>query len=139
MMHNSDGQYSHPEQFDPERFVNHKHSAAASANLSDALQRDHFSYGGGKRICPGIHLAERSLFIMTSRMLQAFEFGRPLDPKSGMPRELTVEDIGVSTSLIMTPGSDFDMKFKPRSEKIAELLEREWLEKVSHQGESWLD
>ncbi|KAL9560682.1 hypothetical protein ACKAV7_015173 [Fusarium commune] len=134
MMYSNDERYSNPEKFDPERFINHTQSAAASANAVDASGRDHFSYGGGKRICPGIHLAERSLFMMTSRMLQTFKFGRPLDPKSGTPRELTVEDIGVSTSLIMTPGSDFDVSFEPRSEKINQLLEREWLEKVAHQG-----
>ncbi|KAL5590251.1 hypothetical protein FOBRF1_013808 [Fusarium oxysporum] len=121
LMHNNDKQYPHPETFEPERFINHNHSAAASANLADALQRDHFSYGGGKRICPGIHLAERSLFIMTSRMLQTFEFGQPMDPKSEIPRTLTAEDVGVSTSLIMAPGSDFYVDFRPRSEKIGEL------------------
>ncbi|KAF5636967.1 cytochrome P450 monooxygenase [Fusarium tjaetaba] len=125
--------YSNPEKFDPDRFIDHTQSAAASANAVDASGRDHFSYGGGKRICPGIHLAERSLFMMTSRMLQTFKFGRPLDPKSGTPRELTVDDVGVSTSLIMTPGSDFDVSFEARSEKIGQLLEREWLEKVAHQ------
>ncbi|KAK2686271.1 hypothetical protein QWA68_014848, partial [Fusarium oxysporum] len=103
LMHQSDEQYPHPEQFDPDRFLDYKHSAAASANLGDALQRDHFSYGGGKRICPGIHLAERSLFTMTSRMLQAFEFSGPLDPKSEKPQFLTAEDVGFSTSLIMVP------------------------------------
>ncbi|RKL26376.1 hypothetical protein BFJ72_g13772 [Fusarium proliferatum] len=139
MMHSNDERYANPEKFDPERFIDHTQSAAASANAVDTSGRDHFSYGGGKRICPGIHLAERSLFMMTSRMLQTFKFGRPLDPKSGTPRELTVEDIGVSTSLIMTPGSDFDVSFEPRSEKIEQLLESEWLEKVAHQGESWMD
>ncbi|KAL2678329.1 hypothetical protein Neosp_009074 [[Neocosmospora] mangrovei] len=106
-MHHHDAQYPSPEQFDPDRFFDYKLSAAASANLADATQRDHYSYGGGKRICPGIHSAERSLFIMTSRMIQAFDFYPPLDPETGLPRYVTLEHVGVSTGLIMSPGADF--------------------------------
>lgn len=135
-MHNNQERYPNPELFIPERYIDHQMSAAASANSVD---RDHFSYGGGKRICPGIHLAERSLFTMTSRMLQMFKFGPPMDPKSPTPKVMTTEDVGVSTSLIMLPGSDFDVEFTPRSETVKELLEREWRMKVANQGESWLD
>ena len=35
-------------------------------------KRDHFSFGGGRRICPGLHLAERSIFVNLARLLWGF-------------------------------------------------------------------
>jgi cytochrome P450 len=123
--------YPDPEAFQPGRFLEHPLSASAYANSPDANQRDHFSYGGGKRICVGIHLAERSLFNMTSRILQIFKLG----PNSSQPLPTSPED--VNTRLIMSP-KDFDVKFEVRSEKIGELLEREWKENVAGVGEVWI-
>lgn len=44
----------------PERF--NAYPNLASHYTSDGLGRDYFSYGAGRRVCPGIHLAERNLF-----------------------------------------------------------------------------
>ncbi|KXJ84916.1 cytochrome P450 [Microdochium bolleyi] len=40
---------------------------------------DHYGYGAGRRICPGIHLAEREMFIGIARLIWAFDFGQKLD------------------------------------------------------------
>ena len=36
-------------------------------------ERDHFGFGGGRRICPGLHVAEKSLFINIARTLWGFD------------------------------------------------------------------
>ena len=123
--------YPDPETFQPERFLQHPLPAAAYANSPDVNQRDHFSYGGGKRICVGIHLAERSLFSMTSCILHIFRLG----PNGSEALATSPED--VHSRLIMSP-TDFEVKFEVRSEKIGELLDREWKEKVAGVGEVWL-
>lgn len=39
-------------------------------------QRDHYGYVSGRRLCPGIHLAERNLWLAMAKLLWAFEFGK---------------------------------------------------------------
>jgi cytochrome P450 len=81
--------YPHADTFEPERFRDHSLSSAASAIHPDYHQRDHFNYGFGRRLCPGINVAEQSLFIVISRVLWAFDIrakpGHALDmgSKSG--------------------------------------------------------
>ena len=71
--------YPDPELFNPRRFRNDHTPAAASALSKDHMQRDHFHYGFGRRVCPGVHVAEASLFIVVSRVLWGFDIG----PKEG--------------------------------------------------------
>lgn len=78
--------YPDPDKFEPDRFKDHHLDAAASAIQSDYLQRDHFNYGFGRRLCPGIHVAEQSLYIVISRVLWGFNIkakdGHELDMSS---------------------------------------------------------
>ena len=77
--------YPEPTEFHPERFAGHNLSAAESAIHPDYRQRDHFHYGFGRRLCPGIHVAEASLFIVIARLLWAYDItakpGHPLSMK----------------------------------------------------------
>ena len=94
--------YPNPEIFDPERFRGDNQNAAASALSKDHMQRDHFHYGFGRRICPGVHVAEASLFIVISRILWGFH----IRPKPGH-----VLDMGAKTGesesrdLLRVPGN----------------------------------
>ena len=126
--------YPDPEAFLPERPLDtHPLSAAAYANSPDVAQRDHFSYGGGKRTCVGMHLAERSLFTMTARLLQTFDFLPGIDQDG---RKLPVDANDVTTGLIMA-ARPFKCRFTVRSEEVRKLLEREGAAKVQDAGESW--
>jgi cytochrome P450 len=42
-------------------------------------KRPHNTFGAGRRICPGSHVAERTLFVTMARLLWAFEFHPKLD------------------------------------------------------------
>jgi cytochrome P450 len=42
--------YPDPYEFKPERFLNHKLSAAEYTAMADVSQRDHFGYGAGRRV-----------------------------------------------------------------------------------------
>ncbi|CAK4032112.1 Cytochrome P450 [Lecanosticta acicola] len=70
-IHHDPERYLSAEKFDPARFVNHTQMSSAYTN-SGHDKRDHFAYGAGRRICPGIHLAERALFLASARVLWAF-------------------------------------------------------------------
>ncbi|KAF1829297.1 cytochrome P450 2D18 [Decorospora gaudefroyi] len=76
-------------EFDPDRYANRTHSSPHYAASPEFESRDHYSYGAGRRLCPGIHLAERTLFVAVAKLLWAFEFkekpGTPIDvdPRTG--------------------------------------------------------
>ncbi|KAI8879367.1 cytochrome P450, partial [Backusella circina FSU 941] len=53
--------YDEPEKFIPERFLQNTKSMYASAN-GNVSDRDHFNFGWGRRLCPGIYLAEVEMF-----------------------------------------------------------------------------
>ncbi|KAI4111224.1 MAG: hypothetical protein LQ339_000685 [Xanthoria mediterranea] len=65
--------YPNPDVFEPERFREDHLDSASSAIQPDCINRDHFNYGFGRRLCPGIHMAEQSLYIVISRILWAFD------------------------------------------------------------------
>lgn len=135
-IHRDPARYADPDSFNPDRFLDHPLPAAAYANSSDVAGRDHFSYGSGKRICPGIHLAERSLFAMTSRMLHTFDILPELDSEG---HEIPLDLNAITSQLIASP-LPFPARFKVRNKAIEKLLDEECSEKL-HSGnlESWYD
>ncbi|KAI8982678.1 cytochrome P450 [Pilobolus umbonatus] len=59
--------YSNPEDFVADRFINHGKSMMASAN-GKIEERDQYGFGWGRRICPGIYLAELELYSAFTRL-----------------------------------------------------------------------
>ncbi|PWN39822.1 cytochrome P450 [Ceraceosorus guamensis] len=69
--------FANPEVYDPERFhLSHPGTAAEYAGKRNVKERDHFAYGHGRRICAGIHMAEKSLYMAITRILWAFDIAR---------------------------------------------------------------
>lgn len=116
--------YLEPEKFLPERWRNYPHSAAKAAALPDGTQRDHLTYGGGRRICAGIHLAEKSLFINVARILWGFDVGLARD-ESGEPIELdfSTKSLQKGSSSVTRP---FQCEIKPRSVHHEKIMRDEW-------------
>ncbi|KAJ7138329.1 cytochrome P450 [Mycena epipterygia] len=65
-----------PEVFRPERFLNEKNEIVVPPGTRE---QGHTTFGFGRRICPGRHMATSSLFIDTALLLWAFNFGRAKD------------------------------------------------------------
>ncbi|KAF1968736.1 cytochrome P450 [Bimuria novae-zelandiae CBS 107.79] len=68
-----------PRRFDPARYIDDHQTAAEAASNPDASKRDHFVFGAGRRLCQGMHIGERSLFLSMSRLLWAFSFQKADD------------------------------------------------------------
>src|SRR5260370_39620724 len=64
--------YPEPDEFKPERFLNEDGSVRDDPALS-------FVFGAGKRICPGRHLVEAIIFIVTSSILSVFNVTKAKD------------------------------------------------------------
>lgn len=97
---------------------------------ADISQRDQYSFGTGRRICSGMHLAERSLFLAISRILWAFKvsYVTETDPVDGTPRQILPSPDNVNEGLISWP-ADFPALIEPRSEEREGLLKKTWASK----------
>jgi hypothetical protein len=93
------------------------------AGIADPMKRDHFSFGAGRRICPGMHLAENSLFITISRILRAFDILPGLD-ENGKEIKPDTENYEKNTSL--TSATPFKARFVVRSEEKRKTILDEW-------------
>lgn len=80
-----------PRQFKPERFVD-DHTTLYQSATGDVTKRDNFVFGAGRRLCQGIHIAERSLFYAISRLVWGFNFTPALD-QNGQPIVYDVDDL----------------------------------------------
>nr|BAL05163.1 cytochrome P450 [Phanerodontia chrysosporium] len=84
-MHHDSQRYPNPEKFDPDRYIDDERSSAESAKLADPYQRDHWTFGAGRRICPAIALAEHEIFLAVAGLLWAFDMRQlsdaPIDLK----------------------------------------------------------
>ena len=117
--------YSKPEAFDPEHFAGCTKLAPELAN-GPWEERDHYGYGAGRRLCPGIHLAERNLFLAMAKLLWAFEILPAVDGETG-------EKVGVSTDPreaycegFLVCAYDFPARFRVRGEQRRETVMREF-------------
>jgi cytochrome P450 len=113
-----------PRVFDPERYMNDLLSLSESAGQSDATKRDSFTFGAGRRICPGIHVAERSLFLGISRMLWAFD----IKPKIGKDGQPILPDCDALTQGFVCMPEEFECTITPVSEARAQMVRGEWRE-----------
>ncbi|KAF2493596.1 putative O-methylsterigmatocystin oxidoreductase [Lophium mytilinum] len=129
-----DDRYEEPYAFRPERYMDHTLRAGAYAAMPDPSQRDHFGFGAGRRICPGMHLAENSVFITMAKILWAFEVRPALGPDR-KEEELDNSDDAFEEGTIVVP-KPFRLRFIPRSPQREKIIRQEW-EAAQRDGYSW--
>lgn len=113
-----------PEKFDPSRFEGKTRLAATYAASADYSERDHYVYGSGRRICPGIHLAERELFLGTAKLLWGYRIEQKSDASGMLIPIETDPEVGYTEGFLVCP-KHFDCKVTPRSQSRAETIIRE--------------
>ncbi|KAJ5159284.1 Cytochrome P450 [Penicillium coprophilum] len=124
-LHHDDRVFPNPDQFDPSRYEGRNKLASDYAVSPDCMQRDHFIYGAGRRLCPGIHLSERSMFLGAAKLLWAFQFEPELD-ESGKPVAIDTDPItGYTEGFLVCPKA-FKCRVSPRSAVRAETILREF-------------
>ncbi|KAF9768702.1 hypothetical protein IL306_013957 [Fusarium sp. DS 682] len=119
-IHMDPERYPNPRQFNPDRYRDDFQSLADAAANPDASKRDQFSFGAGRRICPGIHVAERSLFLGMARMMWAFDI-RPVVDNNGKP--ILPDPEKLTQGFVCMP-EEYQAQIIPRSEeKKAQIIE----------------
>lgn len=120
-IHHDPTRHPNPGEFNPHRYQGQTRLAPVYANASDHEKRDHFGYGIGRRICPGIHLAERALWLATARILWAFKIQPKLDA-AGKPIPIDVEPTTGYRDGFLNQCFPFEVDIKVRSEKRLEAI-----------------
>ncbi|OZJ01756.1 hypothetical protein BZG36_05455 [Bifiguratus adelaidae] len=90
--------------FKPERYLNVRQLSSTLAN-GRSEDRDHTSFGFGRRVCAGMQLAERELLTVTSAIVSSFS----LEPVDG---PIDTENFKLGITMKALP---YNVKFVPRS------------------------
>ncbi|KZT36776.1 cytochrome P450 [Sistotremastrum suecicum HHB10207 ss-3] len=107
--------YPSPDEFNPERYIDS--SGPKPILRKDVQDPEDYTFGFGRRVCPGRHFATTGLWIAMATILTVFEISMPLD-EDGNPITPTLE-FGIGT--VRHPGP-FKCKLTPRSDNIKSLL-----------------
>jgi len=103
--------YPDPEEFKPERFLNKDGSFRDDPTIA-------LAFGAGKRICPGRHLVDATLFVLASSVLSVFDVMKAKDENG---REIPVRAaMTVRNELVIHP-EVFQCSISPR-DRVAEDL-----------------
>lgn len=120
-----------PRVFNPDRFADDPRTLYESAT-GPANMRDNYVFGAGRRLCQGIHIAERSLFLGISRLSWAFDFAPAIDKRTGQPVKYDGDDL---VGGITVEPRHYSCKITPRAGKKADLIR----EAVKRDADSFLD
>ena len=118
----NEDRYQNPHVFNPDRYLGDDLPAGESAALMDATKRDHSTFGSGRRICQGIHIAERSLFLAISRFLWSFDFRKARGPDGG-EMDVVPHRFSISTVLELDP---FQCEIAPRDGQRVRVIGSAW-------------
>ncbi|KAF2013045.1 cytochrome P450 oxidoreductase-like protein [Aaosphaeria arxii CBS 175.79] len=126
-IHHAPENYTESWKYNPSRYVGQNKLAAAYAASPDYANRDHYTYGIGRRLCPGIHVAERTQWRVVAKLLWAFK----IEPVGKEGCDLDAYEEG----LVHCP-KPFEVRFVLRDERRKELIEREY-EGIREYLETW--
>jgi hypothetical protein len=111
VLHNPDD-YPDPEVFNPSRYL------TSEGALNPSVRDPRIAcFGFGRRICPGIHVADASLFAMVSTLLATVDIIRAKDANGNE----VVPEVDVTTGILSHP-KPFPWAVQPRSQHAEELL-----------------
>ncbi|KAJ7697457.1 cytochrome P450 [Mycena rosella] len=108
---NDEEMYPDPHAMKPERFL-------LDGKLNPAVRDPELAFGFGRRICPGRHMAESSLWIAVASLLATFNIGKARD-ENGKEIELSH---AYHPGLIQVP-MPFECSITPRSRQAKEAIQ----------------
>lgn len=129
-IHHDPASYPDPHEFQPARYLKGSSWAPSSSYPSapdKAKDKSHLNFGAGRRICPGLHVAENSLFIVLAKLVWLFDILPARDEAGRHPLPVDVSDDGFEDGANTVP-KPFRVRFVPRSAARAERMRQEWEE-----------
>ncbi|KAJ3560891.1 hypothetical protein NP233_g10541 [Leucocoprinus birnbaumii] len=102
--------YPEPMRYNPDRFMK-------NGQLNSEVQDPLAVFGYGRRVCPGSHFSDASMFIMIAHILSVYKIQPSLDEKGN-----EVKIIPDMTSGILSYPVEFQCRIIPRSKEAESLI-----------------
>ncbi|KAF8325803.1 cytochrome P450 [Cantharellus anzutake] len=118
-IHMNPRRYANPEEFIPERFEEFPLPTTDYVSSPDYMSRDVYTFGAGRRVCPGSHIAEMDLFLALSKIIWAFDLATP----DGKP--LNADPVTAFKGHNLREPVPFKVNFTPRGEVRRSIIARE--------------
>ncbi|KAJ7359893.1 cytochrome P450 [Mycena albidolilacea] len=114
--------FDNPEDFMPERYLLSENGTKPGVDGSDL--KPTFFFGFGRRVCPGMYLAQNSINLNTMNLLWAFDFKPDMDTNGNpIPVDIFAYRKGIATAPL-----PFKCRITPRTVAKAGIIENEFLE-----------
>ncbi|KAI7863483.1 cytochrome P450 [Spinellus fusiger] len=113
-IHRNPDIYPDPHKFIPERFINNTSTISASAN-GKPTERDQYNFGWGRRMCPGIYLAETEMFFAYTTLWARCTIEPALDSNNN-PVYADIESI-IDNGVVTMP-KPYKVRFVERPDKL---------------------
>lgn len=124
-MHHNEVRFPNPDTFDPDHYLGVTKLAPELASAADYNARDHYGYGSGRRMCPGIHLAERNLFLGISKLLWGFSISPGRDDDGNVVEPDVTSETGYSEGFLVC-AHPFKCDIEVRSDTRSQAIMREF-------------
>ncbi|KAK0637049.1 cytochrome P450 [Bombardia bombarda] len=113
-----------PLAFRPERYAEYQRSSLDYSASPDPNDMDHFCFGAGRRICPGIKFTENNLSLILASLVWAFDIKPAVVLVDGKEREipLNLSEEAFDPYPLGAP-KPFKVRFIPRSEERAQIIQ----------------
>ncbi|AEO60480.1 hypothetical protein MYCTH_2120504 [Thermothelomyces thermophilus ATCC 42464] len=134
-IHKDEKRYKNPRAFDPSRYMDDTTTSSESALGPDPTKRDHFGFGAGHRICEGMHVVDRTLFLFISRPVWAFDLSPAKDADGN---DIIPNQDDLIGNFLRQP-RPFPLGVKPRSESRAAAVRQAWkdAQELLDQDQQW--
>ncbi|KAI9253383.1 cytochrome P450 [Phascolomyces articulosus] len=83
-MHMNSDIYEESEKFCQDRFINKSNKTMSALANGKIQERDQYTYGWGRRLCPGAHLAEVQIFSILVRLVAKLKIEPRIDPQGNL-------------------------------------------------------
>ncbi|KAF9891400.1 hypothetical protein FE257_004256 [Aspergillus nanangensis] len=118
-IHREQEEYSAGDDFRPERFLNNQFGAQGAEDQANDHRRATYSFGAGRRVCPGQRLAENLLMLNMAKITWGFDI-------SGDRREIDWDvKTGYTDGFVFSP-KRFPVNITARSDVHRDIFEREF-------------
>ncbi|KAI0467745.1 cytochrome P450 [Xylaria cf. heliscus] len=120
-IHHDPDQFRSPEVFDPTRFLGHLSDSELSSDekSTNPLGRQIWTFGAGRRVCPGQEMAQRSLLLTAAKIVWCF------DIEAASLYEIDTSIDGFHGDMLLGP-KPFQARFRVRGEQRSRIIKSEW-------------